>query len=157
MGNLNRVQALLGSRLLLPILDGLDEMADAVRGAAIDKINDALRPREGLVLSSRVAEYRQAVHPEDGPHVKLRGAAGIVLQQLDPEDIKVYLHRDAGGSSTAGRKAWDRTWARALDRVGERPCRPAAGEKTVRWGGRRNCGQRCKRCCGRVRGWSGGH
>ena len=105
VGKMNRVRALLDRRLLLPILDGLDEMPDTVRGLAIAKINEALRPREGLVLSSRVAEYSQAVQPKGKPHVKLRSAAGVTLRELDPTAIETYLRRDAGSATSAAR--WD--------------------------------------------------
>ncbi|MGH3873431.1 MAG: NACHT domain-containing protein [Pseudonocardiaceae bacterium] len=105
VGTMNRVQALLDRRLLLSILDGLDEMPGTVRGAAIAKINEALRPGERLVLSSRVAEYSEAVAPEGQPQVKLRGAAGVTLRELDPKAVEIYLLRDAGGGAWAAR--WD--------------------------------------------------
>ena len=48
----NRAQALLEQQLLLPILDGLDELPQAAWSRAVTRINDALSPRQGLVLAS---------------------------------------------------------------------------------------------------------
>jgi NACHT domain len=103
-GTISRAQALLDGHLLLPILDGLDEIPEAVRGQAIDKINAALGTRDGLVVSSRVTDYRQVVNiPADTPTVKLRGAAGVVLGDLNTADVAAYLCRDAGSPLAADR------------------------------------------------------
>jgi predicted NACHT family NTPase len=58
-----RAEALLESRLIMPILDGLDEIPEKVRGPAIGRINEALRPGEHLVVTCRSKEYRDAVRP----------------------------------------------------------------------------------------------
>ena len=73
-GSSSRVEALLQARLVMPILDGFDELPEAVRGQAIAEINDQLRPGERLVLTSRTAEYHQAIHPVAGPEVTLAAA-----------------------------------------------------------------------------------
>ena len=52
--------ALLASGLILPILDGLDEIPEQVRGPAISRINDALRPGEQVVVTCRTQQYRDA-------------------------------------------------------------------------------------------------
>jgi hypothetical protein len=70
-----RARALLDECLILPVLDGLDEIPDAVRGSALARINDAMRPGESLVLAARTAEYRRAVCPPGGVEVLLTGAA----------------------------------------------------------------------------------
>ena len=49
-GSNNIAEALLEQGLILPVLDGLEEIAHEVRGKAIGKINEALRPGEGIVL-----------------------------------------------------------------------------------------------------------
>jgi hypothetical protein len=97
--------ALLAAGLIMPILDGLDEIPEAVRGIAISMINDALRPGEGIVVTCRTAVYRAAVRPAQGPEVTLRAAAGVELQPLNPEDVAKYLLAGAGGPKAAGR--WD--------------------------------------------------
>lgn len=47
----NRAAALLSAGLVLPILDGLDEIPSTLRGSAVAKISDALRPGWPLVLT----------------------------------------------------------------------------------------------------------
>jgi len=103
-GDLTRVQALLDRRLLLPILDGLDEMPGAPRALALTKINEVLRPGERIVVSSRLDEFREAVHSPLGSGRTLSGAAGIVLGALDPADIGRYLRQGEGRRTTA---RWD--------------------------------------------------
>jgi predicted NACHT family NTPase len=78
----NQAAALLSSGLILPVLDGLDEILDPVRGPAISKINDALRASEQLVVTCRTQQYRDAVRPRDGVEVTLRGAAAVQLSPL---------------------------------------------------------------------------
>ena len=56
--------ALVATGLILPVLDGLDEIPEEVRGSAISRINDALRPGEQVVVTCRSEEYREAVRPE---------------------------------------------------------------------------------------------
>ena len=46
-------RALLDAGLILPVLDGLDEIAEKLRGLAIARINDAMRPSRRMVLAAR--------------------------------------------------------------------------------------------------------
>ena len=89
--------ALLTSRKILPILDGLDEIPEEVRGRAISRINDALLPGDQVVLTCRTQEYRDAVRPQDGIEVTLRGAAVVQLRPLGANAVRRYLSDDAGG------------------------------------------------------------
>jgi hypothetical protein len=50
--------ALLASGLIMPILDGLDEIPEHVRGPAISRINDTLRSGDRLVVTCRSQQYR---------------------------------------------------------------------------------------------------
>jgi NACHT domain len=68
-------EALLAGGLIIPVLDGLDEIPEAVRGVVISQINDALRPGEAVVVTCRTEDYRRAVSPPDGPEVTLTAAA----------------------------------------------------------------------------------
>ena len=114
-GATSRARALLERRLLLPILDGLDELPDGVWSRAVTRLNDALLPRQGLVLASRTAAYRQAVTPTDPAAdlpVRLWGAAGVSLRSLRPEDVRAYLRRDAASPAAAAR------WDPVLDSLG---------------------------------------
>lgn len=90
----NRVRVLLDEGLILPILDGLDEIADAARGHAIGRINDAARAGERFVVTCRRESFESAVRPADGSSVTLRGAAGVELCPLDDSVITSYLCPD---------------------------------------------------------------
>jgi hypothetical protein len=121
---------MLAADLILPILDGLDEIPDETRGPAISRINDALRPSEPLVVTCRAEQYRDVIKPQSGPTATpavrrhghrrhrhdvirppsglaatLRGAAAIQLRPLDPSDVTSYLRHDAATPGAAAR--WD--------------------------------------------------
>jgi len=104
-GDTSRLRALLDQKMLFLVLDGLDEIPRDLRGSAIVKVNAALRPAEGVVLSSRADEYRQAVDPGNGRPVRLQGAAGVKLHDLDAADIRSYLCQDSRTLAAAAR--WD--------------------------------------------------
>ena len=96
--------ALLHARLIILILDGLDEIADEHRGAAISEINRVIRPREQLVVSCRASQYRKAVQPPpQGIAFNLHGAAGIELRPLNSVVVTNYLRKDAAKA----RSRWD--------------------------------------------------
>jgi NACHT domain len=101
----SRAAALLTSGLILPILDGLDEIPEEVRGPAISRINDTLRPGEQLVVTCRSQQYRNAVRPPGGVEVTLRAAPAVELRPLDAEAVRGYLCDDAAGPVTKAR--WD--------------------------------------------------
>jgi NACHT domain len=97
--------ALLASGLILPVLDGLDEIPEQVRGPAISRINDALRPGEQVVVTCRSDEYRAVVRPQGGAEVTLRAAAAVQLRPLDADAVRSYLCDDAAGP--VARARWD--------------------------------------------------
>ncbi len=101
----SRAAALLSAGLVLPILDGLDEISSTVRGSAIAKINDALRPGWPPVLTCRGEEFRDALRPRIGPEVTIHSAAVIELRPLDTAAARDYLREDAGGP--AARARWE--------------------------------------------------
>lgn len=104
----SRARALLDQRLIIPLLDGFDELPPHTRAVALDAVNRALPPGTPLVLTSRTAEYRTAVDPPAGAGVgvRLTGAAGIELRAVDPEEAAAYLRRDAGGEGTPSAERW---------------------------------------------------
>lgn len=106
-GPVTRARALLDDQRILPILDGFDELPAALRPSALDGINQALPLGQGVVVSSRTAEFREAAHPSSGIPIKLAGAAGIHLTGVDPAHSADYLRRDAGGPATASAARWD--------------------------------------------------
>jgi NACHT domain len=114
--------ALLASGLILPVLDGLDEIPERVRGPAISRINDALRPGEQLVVTCRTEQYRDAVRPQGGLEVTLRAAAAVQLRPLDADAVRHYLSDDAAGPAARAR------WAPVLAVLGtEAPAAQALG------------------------------
>jgi hypothetical protein len=91
-------EALLASGLILPILDGLDEMSAEARAMAISAIDDGLRPGERIVMTSRSREYREAVKQQHHPSsVLLTGAAAIELLPLNADTVRRYLLSHAAG------------------------------------------------------------
>ena len=110
-----RAAALLAAGLILPVLDGLDEIPEPVRGAAISRINDALQPGGQVVVTCRTRQYRDAVRPPDGPEVTLTGAAAIQLRPLDADAVRRYLRDDAPGPAARAR------WGPVLSCSGPRP------------------------------------
>ena len=106
-----RAEALLGSRLILPVLDGLDEIPEEVRASAIGQVNDALRPGERLVMTCRSEQYRDAIRPKGGHELKpVEAAAAIRLCPLDLAAVHDYLCYDAPGPDLRAR--WDRVFYR---------------------------------------------
>ena len=99
------IGSLLKAGLILPILDGLDELPTETRQKAIIKINDVLRPGEQLVVTCREEQYRDAVRPAHGAEVTLHAAAAIQLRPLDAGVVSKYLRDGAGGPNAAAR--WD--------------------------------------------------
>jgi NACHT domain len=111
MTHRTQAEALLGSRLILPILDGLDEIPEEVRASAIGQINDALRPGERLVVTCRSEQYLDAIRPKDGRELKpVEAAAAIRLCPLDLATVHEYLRHDAPGPDMRAR--WDRVFNR---------------------------------------------
>jgi hypothetical protein len=100
-----QAEALLASGLILPILDGLDEIPEEVRGLAISQINDTLRPGEYVVVTCRTRQYLHAVRPRDGTQVTFTGAAAIQLRPLRADDVRRYLCDDAADS--AAKTRWE--------------------------------------------------
>lgn len=103
-------RALWEAGLLLPVLDGLDEIVGPRQGRALAEVNEALLPGVGLVLTARTGSYREAVGPDTrSAGVLLSGAAGVALRPLDPAVVAAYLRASAGGPGAQAR--WDRVLA----------------------------------------------
>lgn len=111
-------EVLLSEHLLIPVLDGLDEVPESGRTRAVDRINDwlALSMENHVVLSSRLTEYEAMLHAAGPvrPITRLAGAAGILLEALEPEPVRRYLERDAGDGPVATQR-----WAPVVDQLGE--------------------------------------
>jgi hypothetical protein len=91
----NRFEALVEAGLILPILDGLDEIPESARPMAITRINRELKPGEGVVITCRTEQYQTAVHPQEGHGVALRAVA-VQISPLEFGEVAAYLRADAG-------------------------------------------------------------
>ncbi|MFC9751764.1 helix-turn-helix domain-containing protein [Streptomyces sp. NPDC056921] len=81
--------ALVDADLVLPVLDGFDEIAEGLRSTALEVLNATSLP---LVLTSRRGEFAEAVQEAGAPLV---WAAGLELTDLTLEDLSAYLPRTA--------------------------------------------------------------
>ncbi|MFE9425883.1 helix-turn-helix domain-containing protein [Kitasatospora sp. NPDC006697] len=81
--------ALVDADLILPVLDGFDEIAAGLREDALRALNETELP---LVLTSRRDEFADAVRAARAPLV---WAAGIELADLTVDDLANYLPRTA--------------------------------------------------------------
>ncbi|MET7643333.1 helix-turn-helix domain-containing protein [Streptomyces sp. NPDC005426] len=102
--------ALVDADLVLPVLDGFDEIAEGLRSTALETLNATSLP---LVLTSRRGEFAEAVQETGSPLV---WAAGLELTDLTVDDLAGYLPRTArpvprGDSGDAA------VWTPVLDRL----------------------------------------
>ncbi|MPY65016.1 NACHT domain-containing protein, partial [Streptomyces spongiae] len=97
---------LLSAGLVLPLLDGFDELPPALHATALDMLNRALPAKQPLVLTSRTDPYRTAL-TRLGTVVRLNGAAAVQLLPLDAQAAADYLRRDAGGPHTPAAHRWN--------------------------------------------------
>ncbi|GHH86009.1 hypothetical protein GCM10018793_56390 [Streptomyces sulfonofaciens] len=79
---------LMAGRLLLPVLDGLDEMPESARRSAVHKVNDACGEGRGVVLTCRSAEYQDVIA---GGSPALRRAPVVEVSPVPVPDVLAYL------------------------------------------------------------------
>lgn len=94
-GGATLAAALIDADLVLPVLDGFDEIAEGLRPEALDALNASSLP---LVLTSRREEYAEAVRAARSPLV---WAGAVELTDLTPDDLADYLPRTARAMSRA--------------------------------------------------------
>ncbi|MFG3135665.1 NACHT domain-containing protein [Streptomyces sp. NPDC048211] len=102
--------ALVDADLVLPVLDGFDEIAEGLRSTALKVLNATSLP---LVLTTRSDEFAEAVQEAGAP---LIWAAGLELTDLTLKDLSDYLPLTAravprGNDGTAP------VWSPVLDRL----------------------------------------
>lgn len=105
---ITRAQALVDRMKVLPILDGLDEVAKASRPMATVAIN-RYGWSQPLVVTCRTDEYLQIIGVEHGTPVAR--AAVVKLRPLKLADIKGYLGPN-----------WDGHWTAVYNRLDAEPC-----------------------------------
>jgi hypothetical protein len=109
-----QARALLDRALIMPILDGFDEIPEILRIKAMTRINDSIRLDEGLVLTSRTSAYEKAARPDSESAVFLTGTIGIELCPLDISVIPEYL---AGPPGAPSRQRWESTLSYVSDHL----------------------------------------
>jgi hypothetical protein len=85
---LGAVGALVADGYILPVLDGLDEIAEHARPKVIKALNGSLGSGDQLIMTSRTAEFVTAIADAGRP---LNGAAVISPTCLSPQDAAAYL------------------------------------------------------------------
>ncbi|NUT93214.1 MAG: hypothetical protein HOY78_14450 [Saccharothrix sp.] len=103
-------RALVDKGMVLPVLDGLDEVAPAGRAAAFRGIARAVGRRRPLVLTSRSAEYEGTV---GGLGVPIGRAAVVELGTVQPSAAADYL--------AAGVREGDERWAPVVSELRDHP------------------------------------
>ncbi|MBX9361265.1 NACHT domain-containing protein [Streptomyces sp. WAC04114] len=79
---------LLDRRLLLPVLDGLDEMPESARRSAVRGINLACGDGRGVVVTCRSTEYEDVIA---GGAPVLRRAPVVEVRPVPASDARAYL------------------------------------------------------------------
>jgi NACHT domain len=86
-------RALVARGMVLPILDGLDEMPTSLQPVAIARINKHYVHRP-LVVTSREEDYREAA---DLNHAGVKGSVVVEVQPLRAADTRSYLDPTGSG------------------------------------------------------------
>ncbi|MBL7496531.1 hypothetical protein I6A81_09705, partial [Frankia sp. CN7] len=94
--------------LLLPVLDGLDEIPESARRSAVRAVNQTVGRERPVVVTCRAAEYEDVI--EGGAPV-LRGAPVVEVAPLPAEDVIAYLTAVDWPEGTS----WERVFARLRD------------------------------------------
>ncbi|MFJ6479136.1 NACHT domain-containing protein [Streptomyces sp. NPDC091682] len=113
-------EALVAQRLILPVLDGLDEMdgeaGSSMRAArGLDQINRYHGPRgvAPLVVTCRPTTYERLSRDHGG----LASAAVAKVEELDTEQVRCYLEQALAARSEGERRAW----AEVIDNLHQLP------------------------------------
>lgn len=102
------VSRLIADRRVLPVLDGLDELPDALRPPALIAVNRALAAGGALILTSRTSEFHRAVDASD----VVTAAAVCHAEPLAADAVVGYL---ADSASPRRARAWQPVFAALRD------------------------------------------
>lgn len=80
---------LLDRRMLLPVLDGLDEIPEVARRTAVRALNEACGEGRGVVVTCRAAEYQDVI---EGGSPALRRAPVVEVAPVAVPDAVAYLN-----------------------------------------------------------------
>ncbi|MGW3418721.1 NACHT and WD40 repeat domain-containing protein [Streptomyces phaeochromogenes] len=98
-------RTLLAHGLLLPVLDGLDEIPESARRSAIRGINNAIGGQRPVVVTCRATEYEDLIR---GGAPTMRRAPVVEISAVPPGDVITYL-RDVDWLSGTD---WSQVFAR---------------------------------------------
>jgi NACHT domain len=79
---------------VLPVIDGLDDLAPEPRGQLLGALSRAFGPRQPLILTCRCREYHEAI---EAAGTVFPGAAVIKLRAVAAEDAASFLERGTAG------------------------------------------------------------
>lgn len=108
-GEMSQIGAMLHFEMIVPVLDGLDEIPERWRGPALARVNQTLKGTGPLLITCRPEEYAATVNGPHGLSVPLRGAAAVELQPLRLDHITRYL--TSTGPSAVAR------WKQVLEKL----------------------------------------
>ncbi|MGI5199353.1 NACHT domain-containing protein [Streptomyces sp. CA-288835] len=121
-GGTTLADALLDAGLILPVLDGFDELPPALYGTAMRRLNAELDDGMPVLVTSRTTAWRRAIASSD----VLTGAEVLELLALDFAETESYLERTARPvRGPDGRRGT--VWTPVLNSLREGPHTPAAG------------------------------
>lgn len=111
---------LLAAERILPVLDGLDELAAPLRAHAVRRLNAELDPGSPVLLTCRTQVYGEVVEAGD----VFTSAAVVELQPLSFKEASRYLVRTARPlRASDGQRST--CWAPVLTRLREHPGDPS--------------------------------
>ncbi|HSV64583.1 MAG TPA: NACHT domain-containing protein [Mycobacteriales bacterium] len=113
----NLAGALVDAGWILPVLDGFDEIASGLQGAALTELNN---PKMPLLLTSRPAEYTEAVRKTK----VLTAAAVVELDNLTLDDLADYLPLASSPGPGGGLRST--VWEPVLTGLRKQPRSPGA-------------------------------
>jgi hypothetical protein len=112
---------LIRRRLILPVLDGLDEVSESLRGDALRGLNLALNSDAPVIMTCREADYRQIVDDVD----VLTSAAVVNLLPLGLADLADYLPRTTRKLAQQAPAGFATKWDPVIERLRSDPANPA--------------------------------
>ncbi|MFD7999710.1 NACHT domain-containing protein [Streptomyces mirabilis] len=96
---------LLDNRLVIPVLDGLDELPEKLRAKALALINEEIPYRQPVVISCRTNEYRKIATEGEAGGEGLNGGAIIKILPLTLRHVHEYLSR-FGSANASSSDRW---------------------------------------------------
>ncbi|WP_232794082.1 toll/interleukin-1 receptor domain-containing protein [Pseudofrankia saprophytica] len=124
-------RVLVDSGKIMPLLDGLEELAPAVRARALTRINEWLAEGARIVVSSTPEAFAAAVRSGAG-EVRLRGAAAVEIRPLDlAEAAACLVGSQPGRAPGPGDGHRGERWAPVLAAARRQPRSPVAGALTT--------------------------